>query len=104
MVDCRSQRARLTSEADGCRGDKGFQQACPTGKLVNEDYATIVALTAGEIKNEVKAELMDLVSRFRDVFTLTNLKLVATNQVYHDIDAGKTAPISCRHLECHQQN
>ena len=28
MVDCQSQRAGITSEADACTGDKDFQKAC----------------------------------------------------------------------------
>ena len=92
-MDCRSQQAGVSSEEDGCTGEKCFQQACSTGKLVDEDYATFVDMTAAEITNEVKAELTDFVSDFRDVLALTDLELVAKNQVYHHIDVGETAPI-----------
>ena len=58
-VDCRSERAGVTPEAEICTGDKGFQQACFTRELVDEDCEMIVDLTAAEIKNEVEDKLME---------------------------------------------
>ena len=93
MVDCRRQQAGVTSEADGCTGDKNFKQAWFTGKLVDENYTTIVDLTAGEITKDVKAKLTALVSEFRDVFALTESELAATIQVYHHIDTEGMPPV-----------
>ena len=60
-MDSRNQRAGVTLEADGWTGDKDSQRPGSTGKLMDEDYATIVDLTSGEIKNDIKAKLTDLV-------------------------------------------
>ena len=92
MVDCRSQGDGVTPEADGCSGDKDFQHAYSTRKLVDEDYATIVELTAGKTTSEVKAKVANLVSELRDVFACSDSQVGARNRVYHNIDTGKTPP------------